>query len=91
MTIQQIIEKVVEDCPTKHDAIERLYAFGMIDIRAVKYLLIHKHFMELSAMYSIVQAITFTAEEFKISERAVYRVREYWKTRKESLLVDIEI
>jgi len=86
--IKELIEKICSDCEDKEAVINRLVVFKLVDLQGLKYLLIHQHYIKmLRAGYSIMDAVTLTAEEYNISDRQVYRVRRWWKSRKEFILV----
>ena len=73
--LEELVIKICSDCSNKEKAIKRLASLKLIDLKGVKYFLIHKYFMEMMAQnYSIMDAVTLTADEFHISERQVRRV-----------------
>lgn len=85
--LKELIEKICSDCVDKEAVINRLVALKLVDLQGLKYFLIHQYYIKmLSQNYSIMDAVTLTADEYNISERQVYLVRKWWKTRKEFVL-----
>ena len=92
MNFSDVVNEICKDCKTKESAIERLHDFGLIDVRGVKYLLIHKRYMEiLRTSESIMEAMHVTAIEYKISISQVQIIRKYWQQRKRRSTLEIEI
>ena len=82
--LKDLIEKICSDCNDKEAVINRLVSLKLVDLQGLKYFLIHQYYMKmLAANYSIMDAVTLTADEFNISDRQVYRVRKWWKSRQE--------
>lgn len=83
MELKDFIIKICADLDTKEEVINRLANLRLIDAVGVKYFLIHQHFIKmLSQNYTIMEAVTLTADEFNISQQQVYNVRKWWKRRR---------